>query len=77
MPGPEVITVLLLVLVGIIASGALYLGLLGMLGGVSIVRCVSCRHFTFTFSDGPSPSCAQCRHPRLLHPLRAFHGADR
>lgn len=68
----ELIAVGLLTAVGILTTAMLYLGLTGLLGGLYIVRCRGCDHWTFSLSDAPSPSCAHCRHPTLLHPLRAM-----
>ncbi len=66
------VTVLLMVGVGVLTTAALYVGLVGMLGGFYIVRCASCSHWTFSAVDRPPRSCARCRHPTLRHPLRAI-----
>lgn len=68
----EGVTVVLMVGVGVLATAALYVGLVGMLGGFYIVRCASCGHWTFSPADRPRHSCPRCRHPALLHPLRAI-----
>ena len=66
----EVITALLIVAVGVLTTAALYVGLMGMLGGLYVVRCPSCAHWTFSLNDTPERDCRHCRHPMLLHPLR-------
>ena len=43
----EGVTVVLMVGVGVLTTAALYVGLVGMLGGFYIVRCASCSHWTF------------------------------
>jgi hypothetical protein len=63
----------LLTAVGILTTVTLYFGLTGLLGGSYFVRCRACDHWTFSFSDTPSPSCSHCRHSALMHPLRAMH----
>jgi hypothetical protein len=71
MTASEVIGVALIVVVGVLTTAALYAGLVGMLGGLYIVRCSACDHFTFSFTPRPR-SCPYCRHPMLLHPLRTI-----
>ena len=44
----EGVTVVLMVGVGVLTTAALYVGLVGMLGGFYIVRCASCSHWTFS-----------------------------
>jgi hypothetical protein len=68
----ELIAVALLAAVGIITTAMLYLGVTGMLGALYIVRCRRCDHWTFSLRDVPTPSCARCRHPALLHPVQAI-----
>ncbi|EHI11796.1 hypothetical protein [Mycolicibacterium thermoresistibile] len=46
-----------------------FIGLLGWLGGVYIVRCSGCHHLTLSSERDPRPSCVHCRHPMLTHPL--------
>ena len=67
----ELFTVVLIVVVGAVTTAALYLGLLGLLGAVHIVRCASCNHWTFSSADGRPCSCPRCRHLALSHPLHA------
>ena len=67
----ELVTVVLIVVVGAVTTAALYLGLLGLLGAVHIVRCASCNHWTFSSADGRPCSCPRCRHLALPHPLHA------
>ncbi|MBE1552160.1 hypothetical protein GGC64_006247 [Mycobacterium sp. OAS707] len=60
MSQPELITAFFLVIVGLFTTAALYLGLVGMLGGLYLVRCQSCRHLTL--HSGPARSCPHCQH---------------
>jgi hypothetical protein len=68
----EVLTVALVVVLAAATTAAIYYGLLGMIGQFFIVRCESCGHATSSSSNRPLRSCARCRHPVLLHPLRAL-----
>jgi hypothetical protein len=68
----EVLTIGLDAALAAATTAALYYGLLGMIGMFFIVRCASCGHLTSSSADRPEPSCAFCRHPILLHPLRAL-----
>jgi DNA-directed RNA polymerase subunit RPC12/RpoP len=67
----EVLTVALIVFLATAATALIYLGLLGMIGQLHLVRCAACNHLTFSSADQPKLSCPNCRHPVLLHPLRA------
>lgn len=69
----ELIAVALLTAVGILTTAMLYLGLTGLLGGLYVVRCDSCDHWTFSFNNVADHPCPRCRHSTLLHPLRAMH----
>jgi hypothetical protein len=73
----EGITVVLMVGVGALTTAALYVGLVGMLGGFYIVRCASCNHWIFSPADRPRQSCTRCRRSALLHPLRAVRHPER
>jgi hypothetical protein len=66
----EVLTVALIVALAVAATALIYLGLLGMIGQLYVVRCAACNHLTFSSADLPQASCPYCRHPVLLHPLR-------
>jgi hypothetical protein len=57
----EVLTIVFIVVVGAFTTAALYAGVAGMLGGLYIVRCSACDHFTFSFAPHPQ-SCHHCRH---------------
>lgn len=65
----ETVTTVILVVVGLFTTAALYFGLLGMLGWIDVVRCASCHHLCLSFSDGPPHQCRRCRHPAHLHAL--------
>jgi hypothetical protein len=44
----EVLTVLLIVVIGTAATAAIYLGLLNWAGAFFIVRCEACHHLAFS-----------------------------
>jgi DNA-directed RNA polymerase subunit RPC12/RpoP len=69
----EVLTVALIVVLGMAATAAIYLGLLNWVGGVFVVRCAACHHLTVSSAHQPAHSCPHCRHPVLLHPLYSAH----
>jgi hypothetical protein len=73
MTAGEALTVILIAVVGALTTAALYVGLLGMLGAIDIVRCDSCSHLTLCPAQRLRSSCIRCRHPLLLHPMRAIH----
>jgi hypothetical protein len=73
MTADEALTVILIVVVGALTTAALYVGLLGMLGAIDIVRCDSCNHLTLSPTQRLRHYCIRCRHPLLLHPARAIH----
>jgi hypothetical protein len=70
------LTIFLIVVVGAFTTIAMWLGLIGWLGGVHLVRCTACRHLTMAIANQPQPSCPHCRHPMLTHPLYAAHHPD-
>lgn len=63
----ELVTVVLMVVVGAVTTGAFYFGFAGLLGAFLIVRCKSRDHWTFTSVDGSPRSCPRCHHPVLAH----------
>lgn len=69
----EVLTVVLIAVLALAASAAIYIGVIGLLGGFYFVRCAECGHLTFSATKRPQPSCMHCRHPVLMHPLHAVH----
>jgi hypothetical protein len=69
----EDLTVAVIVVVAAFTTTAIYIGVLGLLGGYHFVRCVECRHWTVAVTDAPQASCLRCRHPVLMHPLRAIY----
>jgi hypothetical protein len=69
----EDLTIAVIVVVAAVTIGAIYVGVLGLLGGYYIVRCPSCQHWTLTVTDRPRGSCTRCRHPVLMHQLRVIH----
>lgn len=65
----EVLTVMLIVVLALAATAAIYLGLLNWLGVAFVVRCAACHHLTLSSAKDPRDSCPHCRHPALLHPI--------
>lgn len=68
----EVLTIILVTLLAMGATAAIYIGLIGMLGGAHFVPCARCGHLTFSASKQPHDSCVHCRHPVLMHSLHAL-----
>ena len=68
----EVLTIILTVALALAATGAIYVGVIGLLGGFYFARCAACGHLTFSATKRPQPSCVHCRHPVLRHPLHAL-----
>ena len=69
----EVLTVVLIAVIGTAATAAIYLGLLNWIGAFFVVRCAACHHLTFSTAKIEQTSCPHCRHPVLTHPLYAAH----
>ena len=69
----EVLTVVLIAVLALAASAAIYIGVIGLMGGFYFVRCAACGHLTFSATKRPRASCVHCRHPVLTHPLHAVH----
>ena len=69
----EVLTVLLIVVIGMAATAAIYLWLLNWVGAFFVVRCAACHHLAFSSANAARTSCPHCRHPVLTHPLYAAH----
>ena len=69
----EDLTFALIFVAGAAATAAIYLGALGLLGGLDIVRCASCNHWTLASTDQRQRSCFWCRHTVMTHPLQAVH----
>ena len=69
----EVLTVVLIAVIGAAAIAAIYLGLLNWVGAFYVVRCAACRHLTFAGTNVAQKSCPHCRHPVLTHPLYSMH----
>ncbi|HUO37672.1 MAG TPA: hypothetical protein VMU34_07480 [Mycobacterium sp.] len=67
----EVLTVIITALLALAATAAIYIGVMGLLGGFYFARCAACGHLVFSSTKRPHPSCVHCRHPVLLHPLHA------
>jgi hypothetical protein len=65
----EVLTIILIAVVGTATTAAIYLGLLNWVGAFFVVRCAACHHLTFASSNVAQKSCPHCRHPVLTHPL--------
>ena len=69
----EVLTIVLIAVVGTAATAAIYLGLLNWAGAFFVVRCAACHHLAFSTAKDPRQSCPHCRHPVLTHPLYSLH----
>ncbi len=68
----EVLTVVLIGVLAIATTAAIYLGLLNWIGAFFVVRCEACHHLTFSSAKTAQKSCPHCRHPVLTHPLYAL-----
>jgi hypothetical protein len=71
----EVLTGVLVAVSVVVMAVALYVGLLGALGFIRLVRCDRCGHLGMTTAAAPLRACGRCRHGRLLHPLVSLHHA--
>ncbi len=69
----EVLTIVVIAVVGMAATAAIYVGLLNWAGAFFVVRCAACHHLTFSSANSAQPSCPHCRHPVIAHPLYALH----
>lgn len=69
MTGEEIFTVGVIAVLAIVATAAIYLGLLNWMGAFYVVRCAACHHLTFSSANRPQASCPHCRHPVLTHPI--------
>jgi ribosomal protein S27E len=69
----EVLTIVLIAVIGMATTAAIYLGLLNWVGAFFVVRCASCHHLTFASANAAQKSCPHCRHPVLTHPLYSLH----
>ena len=72
----EVVTAVLILLLGAITVVAAYVGILGAIGTPVIQRCTRCGHMTIQCSQSPGAECGYCRHDRLFHPLWAIRHTD-
>ncbi|MFN8226885.1 MAG: hypothetical protein U0R18_09240 [Mycobacterium sp.] len=72
----EVLVVVIAVMVGAIATGAIFLGLLNWIGAFHVVHCRTCHHLTGSSVNDPPVSCPHCRHPALTHPFYAARHPD-
>jgi hypothetical protein len=69
----EVLTFVLIAVIGLATTAAIYLGLLNWMGAFFVVRCAACHHLTFSTANDSQQSCPLCRHPVLTHPLYAIN----
>lgn len=67
----EFVTAALGFVVGCATTAALYIGMLGMMGAVHVVRCTACSHWMVSGTDSPAV-CMRCSHPLLWHPVIAM-----
>ncbi|MBV9512704.1 MAG: hypothetical protein JO280_01480 [Mycobacteriaceae bacterium] len=68
----EVLTVILIAALALGTTIAIYVGLIGLIGGVYFVECAKCGHLTFSSSNQRAGSGGRCRHPVHMHPLHAM-----
>lgn len=68
----EVLTVIVIAGLALATTIAIYVGLIGLVGGLYFVECSQCGHLTFSSTNRPQHSCAHCRHPVLMHPVHAM-----
>ncbi len=73
MSAYEVLTIVLIAVIGTAATAAIYLGLLNWIGAFFVVRCAKCHHLAFSTGKNAQASCPHCRHPVLTHPIYAMH----
>ena len=73
MSAEEIFTIGVIAVLATAATAAIYLGLLNWIGAFYVVRCAACHHLTFSSSNRSQESCAHCRHPVLMHPIRSLH----
>jgi hypothetical protein len=73
----EGLTGVLIVVLALAATVAIYLGLLNWVGAFYVVRCATCHHLTFASSNMPQESCLHCRHPVIMHPIYAANHRGR
>jgi hypothetical protein len=69
----EILTIVLIAVIGLAATAAIYLGLLNWARAFYVVRCAACHHLTFASANEAQSSCPHCRHPVLTHPLYALN----
>jgi DNA-directed RNA polymerase subunit RPC12/RpoP len=71
----EALISVLVVVVFILATAALWIGFLGVIGAVRFVRCEECGRIELAPTSVPTRACLRCRHRRLLHPVTSIHRA--
>lgn len=71
----EVLIAVVVVLILAVSAAMALIGLMGAVGEVRFERCSNCRHLVLTSASAPLSTCPNCRHPRLLHPVRTAHAA--
>jgi hypothetical protein len=69
MTGEEIFTIGVIAVLAVLATAAIYLGLLNWIGAFFVVRCAACHHLTFSSSNRSQESCPHCRYPALMHPI--------
>lgn len=72
----EAATLVLVSVLALAATAAIYLGLLNWMGAFYVVRCAACHHLTTSSENELRGSCPHCRHPALLHPVHAVRHPD-
>lgn len=69
----EIITGVLVAALGVFTIFAAYIGVAGMFGHVYFSSCRHCGRRSMSLSAEPHPSCVNCRHELLLHPVATTH----
>jgi hypothetical protein len=67
----EIVAGVLVVLLALVSTAALYIGMCALFGLTRFVRCRDCRSLTFTATE--DRACLSCRHRRLMHPGAMLH----
>lgn len=69
----EVLTAILVALVGLVSAAMLILGVGASIGVLRFGRCERCEHLAVASGGAPLHTCAYCEHQRLMHPLATLH----
>lgn len=73
----EVVTAVLVVVLGLATLVVAYIGVLGLTGALNLARCERCNKLLVIRTDAAPGTCTYCRHDRLLHPMHAVRQEHR